>query len=75
MNDSVYSPAHYTQGGIECIEAIRESMTPRGFQDYCKGNIIKYLWRWRYKGGLEDLCKAKNYLDWLIVSAEDNPNG
>ena len=69
-NDAVQHPSHYTQGGIECIEAIRASMTADGFCDYCKGNIIKYIWRWRDKGGAEDLRKASVYLDWLINAAE-----
>ena len=69
-NDAVQHPSHYTQGGIECIEAIRASMTADGFCDYCKGNIIKYIWRWRDKGGVEDLRKASVYLDWLINAAE-----
>ena len=69
-NDAVQHPAHYTQGGIECIDAIRASMTADGFCDYCKGNIIKYIWRWRDKGGVEDLRKASVYLDWLINAAE-----
>ena len=60
-NDPVNHPAHYTQGGIECIEAIRASMHPSGFQDYCKGNVLKYIWRWRDKGGIEDLAKAQLY--------------
>ena len=70
-NDKVHHPNHYTQGGIECIEAIRASMTPSGFQDYCKGNVLKYIWRWRDKGGTEDLAKAQVYLTWLIDSAEE----
>ena len=69
-NDAVQHPSHYTQGGIECIDAIKASMTADGFCDYCKGNIIKYIWRWRDKGGVEDLRKASVYLDWLISAAE-----
>ena len=66
--DNVHHPNHYTQGGIECIEAIKASMHPHGFQDYCKGNVIKYIWRYRDKGGSEDLAKAQVYLTWLIDS-------
>ena len=69
-NDAVQHPSHYTQGGIECIDAIRASMTADGFCDYCKGNIIKYIWRWRDKGGVEDLRKASVYIGWLINAAE-----
>lgn len=67
--DSVEHPLHYTQNGIECIEAIKASMTSDGFMDYCKGNVIKYLWRWRDKGGVEDLEKARVYLNWMIEEA------
>ena len=73
-NDAVQHPSHYTQGGIECIEAIRASMTADGFCDYCKGNIIKYIWRWRDKGGVEDLRKASVHLNWLINAAEGKEN-
>ena len=68
QHDNVSHPAHYTQGGIECIAAIKASMTPVEFQGYCKGNCEKYLWRWRNKGGAEDLKKAKVYLGWLLDS-------
>mgnify|MGYP002525508906 CR=1 FL=1 len=70
VHDKVNHPLHYCQGGIECIEAIKASMTPNGFQDYCKGNVLKYIWRWRDKAGVEDLRKASVYLNWLIKSAE-----
>ena len=71
-NDHVNHPNHYTQGGIECIEAIKASMKPEGFQDYCKGNVLKYIWRWNDKGGLEDLKKAQVYLNWMVESVETN---
>ena len=70
-DDKVNHPSHYTQGGIECIRCIEASMKPEGFQDYCKGNVIKYIHRWRDKGGVEDLKKASVYLNWLIESAEN----
>ena len=73
-NDAVKHPSHYTQGGIECIEAIRASMTADGFCDYCKGNIIKYIWRWRDKGDVEDLRKASVYLNWLINAVDEKEN-
>lgn len=71
QNDAVNHPNHYTQGGIECIDCIRASMSKDGFEDYCKGNVIKYLHRWRFKGGVQDLKKASVYLNWLIESAEN----
>lgn len=66
-NDVVSLPGHYRQGGIECIEAIEASMTREEFKGYLKGNVQKYLWRYRYKGKpKEDLRKAKWYLDRLL---------
>ena len=66
MSDNVNNPGHYTQGDVECIDAIRASMSKEGFAAYCKGNTIKYIWRYKQKGGLEDLEKARVYLGWLI---------
>ena len=68
--DAVNHPGHYCQGGIECIKAIEASMTPEEFQGYCKGNVMKYVWRFREKNGLEDLKKAQVYLGWMIESKE-----
>jgi hypothetical protein len=59
------NPSHYKQGGIECIEAIKAA-TGDGFIGYVWGNVIKYLWRWPKKGGVDDLKKARWYLDRLI---------
>ena len=69
MDNAVDHPTHYTSGGVECIEAIKASMCPAGFVDYCKGNVLKYLWRWERKGGLQDLKKAQVYLNWMIETA------
>jgi len=62
---SAHDPDHY-KGEIECIDAIRASMTPGAYRGYLKGNIMKYLWRHERKGGAEDLRKAQVYLGWLI---------
>ena len=59
------NPSHYKQGPIECIEAIKAALGD-GFISYLCGNIIKYLWRWPKKNGVEDLKKARWYLDRLI---------
>jgi len=63
----VESPPHYAESEIECIDAMRASMTKEAFSGYCKGNVMKYLWRFEKKGeGTRDLEKAKVYLQWLI---------
>lgn len=64
--DLVNHPSHYTQGNIECIEAIEAQLSPEEFRGFLKGNILKYLWRERDKGGIESLKKAGWYLDRLI---------
>ncbi len=66
MTDNVNQPGHYTAGGIECIQAIKASMSPEEYQGYLKGNLQKYVWRYRHKNGVEDLKKAQVYLTWLI---------
>lgn len=71
MSDNVNHPEHYTQGGIECIDAIKASMTREEFVGYLKGNCLKYLWRYRNKGkAQEDLKKAQWYLDKLVKEWE-----
>lgn len=62
MADPVNNPEHYTQGGIECIDAIEAALTPEEFRGFCKGNALKYIWRERHKGGEESLKKANWYL-------------
>ena len=62
------NPSHYKQGGIECIEAIKAALG-EGFPDYLRGNVMKYLWRYKEKGGVEDLRKSAWYLDRLFKEA------
>jgi hypothetical protein len=63
------NPSHYKQGGIECIEAMKVALGG-GFLGYLRGNAIKYLWRYDRKNGIEDLKKARWYLDRLIQEEE-----
>lgn len=71
VNAVVNSPKHYNTGGIECIEAIKASMSPEEYKGYLKGNAFKYLWRYTYKGKpLEDLKKAQWCLNKLIESVD-----
>ena len=64
-SDMVNHPPHYNKQGIECIDAISAALG-EGMEYYLQGNIMKYLWRYRYKNGVEDLKKAKWYLDKMI---------
>ena len=75
--DVVNNPDHYNTGNIECIDAIEESMSSVAFKGYLKGNCMKYLWRYDYKGKqVEDLQKAQWYLAKLtqvvVFENEDN---
>ena len=71
MEDLVNSPSHYTSGSVECIDAIESATTnKKGIIAVCTGNIIKYIWRCEDKNGLEDLYKAKWYLEKLIETKE-----
>ena len=63
--DNVNRPSHYRKGKVECIDAIK-SATGDGYQFYLQGNVIKYMWRFNHKNGLEDLQKAQWYLSELI---------
>lgn len=65
--DAVNHPAHYTAGGVECIDAIAAATTGlEGIEAACTANAIKYLWRWKRKNGQEDLRKARWYINHLL---------
>jgi hypothetical protein len=64
--DPVTKPAHYQRAGIETIDYIRATLDGPGFEAYCIGNVLKYVSRYREKGGIEDLRKAQVYLGWAI---------
>lgn len=69
--DPVTRPLHYqSDEGIEAIDAIRAALTPEEFRGFCKGNIIKYVWRERHKGQDESLEKAI----WYANEAKENEN-
>lgn len=74
QEDVVNHPSHYTDGGIECIEAIEAQLSLEEYRGYLKGNIAKYVWRESHKGGTESLKKARWYLDRLI-ELDDIQNG
>jgi len=59
--DNIKEPQHYTKWKIQPVQFMIENEIP-----YAEGNVIKYVMRWRYKGGLEDLHKAKEYINILI---------
>ncbi len=64
-NDPVNHPKHYTQhpSGVECIQVTEH-------YNFCRGNAMKYLWRADLKNGIEDLKKARWYIDREITRLE-----
>ena len=70
--DMVNHPSHYTQGGIECIDCIKSATVGKvGIEAFCVGNAIKYLFRYEEKNGIEDVKKARWYIDRLIKELEE----
>ena len=71
--DMVNHPKHYTQGGIECIDALKAATVgKRGIEAVCVANVIKYLWRYEEKNGIEDVRKAKWYIERLLMELEES---
>ena len=74
--DMVNHPKHYTQGGIECIECIKAAVTNKvGIEAVCVANVIKYLFRYEEKNGIEDVRKAKWYIERLLKELEEGQQG
>jgi hypothetical protein len=70
------NPAHYQQGAIQCIEALESATIGKsGIEAVCTANIIKYLWRYEAKGGVEDVRKARWYLEHLVAVLEEREEG
>lgn len=72
-SDNVNHPAHYASGKVECIDAIEcATVELSGLEAVCTANVIKYIWRYRRKNGLEDLKKCAWYLNKLISVVEES---
>ncbi len=70
--DPVNSPSHYNTGGIECFDAMSAMLTREEMIGYLRGNSFKYRWRFRHKGGAEDLRKAEWYEKKLLDLIENS---
>lgn len=69
------NPNHYKQGKVECIDAIASATVNKtGLEAVCVANIIKYLWRYEEKNGLEDVRKGNWYYERLLEILENNNN-
>ncbi len=63
ITDWIDHPPHYEGRFLECIDFIRYAAEKAsGIDAYCMGTVIKYIWRWPMKGGVQDLQKAEWYL-------------
>jgi hypothetical protein len=74
LSEAVNHPTHYTTGRIEVIDYLLDKLTPEMFEGFCIGNALKYLSRYRLKGGMEDLKKAQWYLN-KIISVKTSEEG
>lgn len=70
-HDPVNNPSHYTQGAIECIEAIEAALSQEEFIGFLRGQVIKYQWRCRHKSGSEDVRKGIWYANRLVMVLEN----
>lgn len=62
--DMINSPAHYSQGSVECIDAMVSAFGIEGTKAFCKINAFKYLWRLGRKDEeKQEIGKIKWYLD------------
>lgn len=72
LNDNVNHPSHYTMGKVECIDAIESATIGlEGMEAVCTAQALKYIWRWKYKNGVEDINKAIWYLNKLKSYEEE----
>ena len=65
-------PKRYCRGDIECKDAIRAALTPEQYEGWLRGTLMKYIWRYDHKGGLDDLLKAQDYMTWLTEVQSEN---
>ena len=73
MSDVINHPSHYETAGVECIEAMEITQGREAVKSFCLCNAYKYLWRHKNKNGLEDLKKARWYLDrYITMQTEDD---
>ena len=69
--DAVNKPEHYNLGKMEAIEYIKQQCGTKGYMGYLEGNVLKYMHRWKYKSGVQDLEKAQWYLQKLVEIAKE----
>lgn len=71
-HNNVSHPNHYNQGGIEVWDVINAfTKDLKGVEAFYAGNVIKYVLRWNHKNGIEDLEKAKVYINKIIEGRKE----
>lgn len=69
----VVHPKHYmSDGGVECFDILVDTLGKDGFEAFCVGNMIKYLVRYKRKGGVQDVKKVEMYAHTMIQEMEKN---
>ena len=71
--DNVNHPSHYETGKFECFDVMREALGDNVVKDFCIANSFKYIYRHKRKNGVEDIKKAKWYID-KYLELEENKN-
>lgn len=66
FSDNVNHPSHYTQGGIECIDAMESAYGTEAVIMFCMCNAFKYQWRFNKKNGREDILKCQWYQNKMV---------
>lgn len=74
-NDIVNHPGHYETGKFECIDVMQEALGVEAVKDFCVCNAFKYIYRHKRKNGLEDIKKAKWYIDKYLDLCSDGEEG
>ena len=74
-SDVVNHPSHYETGKFQCIDVMVEALGREEVKGFCICNAFKYLYRCRRKNGLEDIKKARWYIDKFIELCEEDTNG
>lgn len=70
--DNVNHPSHYETGKFECFDVMREALGDNVVKDFCIANTFKYIYRHKRKNGVEDIKKAKWYIDKYLELEESN---
>lgn len=74
-SNNVVHPSHYNRTSVEVIDTLRGMMTDDEYRGFLIGNVVKYISRYSLKNGIEDIKKAKYYLNLLEKDLEESNNG